>query len=128
MKYVKTENGVYELKDNMSIDYAVYWLFGKLEKTNKKHLFINDKNLGEVVKEVDTIEELCDSFYWDCEDGFSTHNFMSYPIAKDTWDEYVSDCLMDEEKIEANMYGCIKTSKGLIYVAKMNLKGELELI
>ncbi len=30
--------------------------------------------------------------------------------------------------LKTSIYGCIWTSKGLIYVAKMNDKGELELI
>ena len=33
-----------------------------------------------------------------------------------------------QELIDAVIYGAIWTSKGLIYVAKMNDKGELELL
>lgn len=119
-KYIRTENNIYETITNESVNgfYVYIGAFGERSA-------IRDY---EIVKQANTIEELCDSFYWDCEDRFNLHNFMSYPIAKDTWDEYVSECLMDEEKPDRNMYGCIKTSEGLIYVAKMNKKGVFELI
>lgn len=124
--FVRTKEKVYEVVEENERYYKCCYDDGCITLVAK---FDNDENgFSKALKTADNIEELCDGFYWDCEDGFSIHNFMSYPIAKDTWDEYVSDCLIDEEKIEANMYGCIKTSKGLIYVAKMNDKGELELI
>ena len=123
-KYIRTDKGLYDVTINE--EYKLFFVItnGNLIARFNLELY----NLGKIIKQSDNLVELCDVFYWDCEDGFSIHNFMNYPIAKDTWDEYVSDCLIDEEKIEANMYGCIKTSKGLIYVAKMNLKGELVLI
>lgn len=123
MKYIRTEDGVFELVDTyyMYVDGVETYMY----KDNGIGVEINSKK---IITKSDTIEELCDIFYWDCEGGFNIHNFMNYPIAKDTWDEYVSDCFMDEEKPDRNMYGCIKTSKGLIYVAKMNSKGELELL
>ena len=58
----------------------------------------------------DTIEELCDEFV-----GIY-HNICEVVLTKDNWDKYDIFC------------GAIWTDKGLIYVAKMNEKGELELI
>jgi hypothetical protein len=67
----------------------------------------------EEVKEANTIEELCDEFVVEYED---THNFVEYECAKS----------IDIEV--ASVYGAIWTDKGLIYVAKMNQEGKLELI
>ena len=67
----------------------------------------------------DTIEELCDRFvYWDVRHGYQT-----YPKLCDYREE-------DIEFIKSGtiIYGAIWTDKGLIYVAKMSDKGELELL
>ena len=63
----------------------------------------------DVEKQADTIEELCDEFV--CE-------------------HYISANTNDLRKLRPNglIYGAIWTDKGLIYVAKMNDKGKLELI
>ncbi len=123
--FVRTENGIYEVISLKKEKFGKYYCYRVDRKNINKYSLVAETS---ILKQADTIEELCDCFYWDCKDGFNIHNFMNYSIAKDTWDEYVSDCLIDEEKIESNMYGCIKTSKGLIYVAKMNEKGELKLL
>ena len=71
-------------------------------------------NIGEVIiKQADTIEELCDEFV--CfENKMTFHNLetitSSYNLKHLT------------------IYGAIWTDRGLIYVAKMNDKGELELL
>ena len=118
--FIRTKDKILSTKDLINVE---------LEDKRFKNIYRNENYvLYKAIKQADTIEELCDKFYWDCEDSFNIHNFMTYSEAKDTWDEYVNDCLIDEEKPDRNMYGCIKTSKGLIYVAKMNDKGKLELI
>lgn len=80
----------------------------------------------ETIAQADTIEELCDE----------------YVIEKKGYTPFVSQTLFyngkeHKEDIKAlkeyysgydNIYGAIWTSKGLIYVAKMNNKGELELL
>lgn len=75
-----------------------------------------DKNNNEYefgkYKVADTIEELCDCFSYDVE---ITRDFI---VAR-SWKLH---------HLEREIYGCIKTDKGLIYVAKMNDKGELELL
>lgn len=70
------------------------------------------------LKEADTIEELCDEFV-----------FVDFGIISNK--EYHFKTLEESKKSNAlydRCYGAIWTSKGLIYVAKMNDKGELELI
>lgn len=66
-----------------------------------------------VLKQADTIEELCDEFV--CfENKMTFHNLETI----------TSSCNLKHLTI----YGAIWTDKGLIYVAKMNDKGELELL
>ncbi len=69
-------------------------------------------------KQADTIEELCDAFV------YAKCDYMELEEAKceKEWNE--SDWQQDGLPI----YGAIWTDKGLIYVAKMNEKGELELL
>lgn len=119
MRFIRTKDGVYDTKT-----------VGSIRDENLKAWFISIKiiNDDEIIKQADTIEKLCDGFYWDWEDKFSPHNFNSYSLAKDTWGEYINDCLEENEIPERNMYGFIKTNKGLIYVAKMNENGELILL
>ena len=69
-------------------------------------------NIGEIViKQADTIEELCDEFVVEDRDEFAI--FHNLKLAKQT---------------KGIIYGAIWTDKGLIYVAKMNDKGKLELL
>ncbi len=118
MKYIRTTQGIFEYKDNMTIDYAIYYLFGKFEKTNKKHLFRNDKDLGEVVNQADTVEELCD--------GFIFKDTCTNKLHLADLNDGIS--MLGVALFEETLRGFIETDKGLIYVAKMNEKGELELI
>ena len=72
---------------------------------------------GCIVKQADTIEELCDQFVYVTNNGNhyvkNNHNAIHYFIG---------------EERPVSYYGAIWTDKGLIYVAKMNEKGELELL
>ena len=105
MKYIRTKDGaIYEIADN-------------------KYLLVEDKKMPlnmSYVKETcicaDTIEELCDCFV------IHVRNYF-YDIEYD-----LQDALYDFDKETDVIYGDIWTSKGLIYVAKMNEKGELVLI
>jgi len=77
-----------------------------------------------------TIEELCDEFVFH-DKKYGCRYFISIDFSTL---EYVCTLDCDEytkpTKItsEDEIYGAIWTNKGLIYVAKMNEKGELELI
>ena len=103
--YIRTKDGVYEVKVNKYHE-LVY---------KKDNQIILSKD---IIKQSDTIEELCDEFVRVCQ-----------PNTKYEWHTLLKDkndrTLILNEHID---YGAIWTSKGLIYVAKMNSKGELELI
>ena len=110
MKYIRT-------KDNRIIDTTKYYI----ENSN---LFKNGayqeykKELANAYKQADTIEELCDWFV----------------LKEDNKIRVLYDSLDNAINCEGNdilryeIIGAIETDKGLIYVAKMNEKGELELL
>lgn len=92
---------------------------------------------SEIVNQADTIEELCDGFVVEnpekdfhvlrCykEDVFSFVEDVEIPIGIKEYDEK-RDLISGEH--DWTVYGAIWTSKGLIYVAKMDEKGEMKLL
>ena len=72
----------------------------------------------DIVSEADTIEELCDEFLLE---NKKTHWKGYMPYHKST----IHDEALQRDYI---IYGAIWTDKGLIYAAKMNDKGDLELL
>lgn len=105
MKYIRTKDGVYDA--NLS------FYLGNTDSGNKT-VIATDGKVGVIISEADTIEELCDCFI---EVG------LGNPMVV-TW-EYV---LNDEDRRNFDVYGAISTAKGIIYVAKLNDEGELELL
>lgn len=94
------------------------------------------------VKIADNIEELCDEFVAENRTGHkwivyittktyedSEGNIIEYKVYGNKYTEEYPHNLINDIKHEGlKIYGAIWTDKGLIYVAKMNEKGELELI
>ena len=113
MKYIRTKDGIYEIKEDLG-DYLVM----------KK---------GEIIyptiieRTADTIEELCDIFVLDNVIPCLIHLSKTKGYYYYYGDSDKQSCLMPIYK-EYKIYGAIWTNKGLIYVAKMNDKGELELL
>lgn len=109
MKYIRTEGGIYEF-----------------EKRSDDQFYLRlDDCLGFVVvlkegeyTEADTIKELCDVFvYAKCD-----YMELEEALREKEWQE--AECEQDESPL----YGAIWTKCGLIYVAKLNEKGVLELL
>ena len=98
MKYIRTKYGRI-LEINKMVNPCVYEEIGN----------------GWVDKVADTIEELCDEFVIV---GTNWQQIIDLEDAKYNCDKH------DNLKI----YGAIWTNKGLIYVAKMNDEGKLELL
>ena len=100
MKYIRTKDGIKECE----------YLFECCALT-KDNIEIQRQD---IINQADAIEELCDEFVY-CKDkkrkAFSPMTFTKKDIS------FYDD-----------IYGAIWTDKGLIYVAKMNEKGELELL
>ena len=101
--------GVFEEKS----DGLYFSCFGRSEK------------IGNIVKKADTIEELCDEFV--LEHPLFASNcktlYHSLEKAKNGIKKHNDDA---HKMFDFIIYGAIWTNKGLIYVAKMNDKGELE--
>ena len=85
--------------------------FDKLNEVSKLSIDMAE----EPIREADTIEELCDRFV------AKTCDITEY------WVEKKLECAKMYCGVET-IYGAIWTDRGLIFVAKMNDKGELELI
>ena len=106
MKYIRTENGIYRTNGGTEYYCEGEWKYLK---------FIN------VYKQADTIEELCDMTVVVDDETPSDIFELEYGVDKELMTKY-----RDIEGVI--LYGAIWTPKGLIYVAKMNDKGELKLL
>ena len=101
MKYIRTKDHFEELYIDEFTEYG-------------KEYYKNSKI-------ADTIEKLCDEFVFHIESqGHWVIN--NYKRALEIAKSY------NEDEIKFICYGAIWTEWGLKYVAKMNLKGELELL
>ena len=126
MKYIRT-------KDGRIIDCV------KLMKEAEEHTLQNedDYKLASVIalqsydtilgwqrrveKSADTIEELCDEFVVKYGDG-------SYCLTQRLKHAEMEEHNANLNGIGGHVYGAVWTDKGLTFVAKMNEKGELELL
>ena len=115
VKYVLDDQ--YKIFDSEKID-GLYESFKVNEKTievsweNKWNGMYHHKTY-DIVKQAEKIEELCDVFV---------------RVSKSNHDFLVSNDMPTKKFSDDEIYGAIWTDKGLIYVAKMNDKGELELL
>ena len=109
MKYIRTEDGILKV-DGYDNSGTCVIRTNTYSKTYYKEDYI---------KMADTIEELCDEFV--C---VSKDNPKDYIIDDNLWGDVYPYYNPEKDYL----FGAIITDKGLIYVAKMNDKGELELI
>ena len=118
MKYIRTKDKIYVESNMYKSAYYDEWMHC--------HVFVN------VVKQADTIEELCDEFVTKVlnpnSHGTKPHgHYMNAMSFKDIVKYYLSS--IEEKGIKTyDVYGAIWTEWGLKYVAKMNDKGEMELL
>lgn len=120
MKYIRTKDGrIYDTLDERGM---------AISQTRKQCDFVDfvtfQNRLGdfaipktEIIKQADTIEELCDEFVL-----IRNETIRVYPKLEQLLEAITAICIGD------NVYGAIWTEWGLKYVAKMNKKGELELL
>ena len=117
MKYIRTKDGrigkVISVRDyNGSIP-----TFYRVQFAKDKEIY-NNYEL-DIITKADTIEELCDEFV--------IKPSFSKPFLHDEDKQSLKS--VKQKAIEIGcfeIFGAIWTDKGLIYVAKMNPKGELE--
>ena len=120
MKYIRTKNGRILEFDKM-ITPCIY-----KTKPNKKGVYEEIGN-GWVYRLADTIEELIDEKVLIQKNGYPTL-LETIEFDRNIYlriNEYEFGTQLPRNPI---IYGAIWTNKGLIYVAKMNEKGELELL
>lgn len=113
MSYIRTKDGIYE-PDGESFDgsYLLVKVKGGWNYLSKKE---------PILKQADTIEELCDEIVIK---EYDEPTPCSSPIGKSkSWKAYQPIV----KEVEA-IYGSIWVDGNLIKVAKMNEKGELELL
>jgi hypothetical protein len=119
MKYIRTKNDV--------CTFEKYWLDNATRKTF--HILITNEEAEdiEIINQADTIEELCDELV--------VHNPSNdgdfYPkhfVYQNKWETMLKPMSDYQKSKGIEIFGAIWTDKGLIYVAKMNEKGELELL
>lgn len=115
MKYIRTKNGelhfnLGETQNGIIVEYN--YLGDGLDLA---------VNYEAIKKQADTIEELCDEIVIERKEKPYHSNS---PIGKSkSWKAY-----QPLVKVVKGIYGAIWTKKGLIYVARMNDKGELKLL
>lgn len=118
MKYVRTRNGrIYEMTDDLCINQ-----FNHIAYKERPYICKVIGENTEVIAQADTIEELCDEFVIVFEDEHIMTD-LDYESFEKEW--YKNNHIRMRN---AKYYGAIWTSKGLQFVARMNDKGELELI
>lgn len=109
MKYIRTKDGRVVDNELMCIDFAN----------------------NNILKQADTIEELCDEYVIIVGNEYPHYLHAKYFSIDKTFYIYKIDKKTNlEECLRFNyvVYGAIWTDKGLIYVAKMNDKGESKLL
>ncbi len=108
MGFIRTTKSIYS---GIQLTKNTILVNGK--KNNRKYP-VSLKN-NNIIAQADTIEELCDEFVIVIDGKHYITN------------EFEANCIIWGSKTQ-NLYGAIWTDKGLIYVAKLNENGKLELI
>lgn len=116
MKYIRTKTDIYEL---VKEDDDWVEIISNFERKMQCHCVIKKHA---VIKQADTIEELCDEFV--VLGVYKTNKGVPFNSLSETLN------YLDEHRDweQLTIYGAIWTEWGLKYVAKMNEKGELELL
>lgn len=125
MRYIRTKDGrIIETNDNLQI------IYNTLCKEQNKRVW---SVLGDILKEADTIEELCDGFvlrYRNDKDEYLIDRVdrLAFGMSKAQLDEHDFYIRVNGIKYSAVLYGGIWNEWGFKYIAKMNEKGEFELL
>ena len=112
MNYIRIKDKILSTKDLINAELG--------DKRFKDIYISEDYVLYKAIKKADTIEQLCDEFVLVIDDKI--HQII---LGETTLKDEIN--IIKHNKLH-KIYGAIWTDKGLIYVAKMNDKGELELI
>lgn len=111
MKYIRTKDGKILERATFTINHTKY--IGSIGNAN---LYQDN----DIEKEADNIDELFDVIVYI--NGFRHELYRNF---QETREDFSKFKIKFQQQI---IYGAIWTDKGLIYVVKMNSKGEFELI
>ena len=114
MKYIRTDTEIYATDDL----YVCEELNGKPYATKDGGWCIYRES---IVKEANTIEELCDAYVVVYKDG---NCYLEYDCEKA---KEIRKGITGILKVK-EVYGALVTDKSINYIAKMNKEGELELL
>ena len=123
-RYIRTKSNIFEVVGETEKVFKVISVSRDPSKVYSKSKIQTD-----ALKRSNSIENLCDerilTRYFD-ETKYTHHEVLS----KNQWDIMGKSVAarLKNGLTDCNYYGAIWTDKGLIYVAKMNNKGEFELI
>ena len=114
--YIRTKNKIYETESPF-LDNNGKWVGYNIVEDDMAIIL-----RCQVIREADTIEELCDEFVL-YDNQLKTYGVFDKKVITFKW-------IQNHSTIYKGMtiYGAIWTNRGLIYVARINSKGELELI
>ena len=132
MKYIRTKDGIWKYVGKRELALTPKSKLVDYYVNKRLHCFVSYGygRLKEerIIAKADTIEELCDEFLvFDDRKPFNEH----YPFLNKncpTGFIHAQDMVKACKNEHFVVYGAIWNDKGLIYVAKMNDKGELELL
>ena len=126
--YIRTKDGVYEVlseypepENTTLISNPVKAFDVKVTTRTSNGSSIRSVYGSEVISQSESIEELCDEFV------VIRDNTKINQLVRTDDINYLKEMMKEDKRIIA-IKGAIWSDKGLIYVAKMNDKGKLELI
>ena len=121
MRYIRTSNDkIYDLKAYSGWEIDEDGNYHIWHHPKYSCVYYIDIEAEDVFKTSDTLEELCDEFVLE--------KNKKYTVLSPNEDGIFPRCSITLKIENDNIYGAIWTDKGLIYVAKMNPNGELELL
>lgn len=133
MRYIRTKDGIYNVSvsevKNLTTGFTLekqYQYAKYVDQEDTCTVEVKSFNESDVIKQADTIEELIDEYVVDncLIEIFERDGELAYTDINN----YETFCRFGTFHKLQDVYGAIWTDKGLIYVAKMNKEGELELL
>lgn len=115
MKYIRTETGVIRVIEEYEDKYVVYNHVGNLITVPKDWVIKATNDIEELCDEIVAFKRKADGYDW------SILNAKDYTCG---FKHEMDECHADGYSV----YGAIWTENGLTYVAKMDEKGEWELL
>ena len=110
MKYIRTKNGIYDKSKIICSAFREEYCSPNWNEDIEKYL------QEKIIKEANTLEDLCDEFIEVWGDNGEFHWYITRKELK----RWKTD--------NSEIYGAMWTKNGLIFVAKRNAEKELELL